>query len=535
MTPASKPISTHRRTAGFIQTFLFTVGAIGLAMAQETPPLTYQNPVIQGDFADPSIIRVGDTYYATGTSSEWAPHYPIYTSKDLVNWEQIGHVFEKTPEWASASFWAPELYHQNGTFYVYYTARKKSDNVSVIGVATTDDPRKGFTDRGIIREWGTEAIDGFVFRDNDGKLYFSWKAYGLEKNRPITLMASEMTDDALGFKGEPFELLQADGKPISNEGQVMTRRGEWYYLFSSGGGCCKKTCSYHLDVARAKNLRGPWERSPLGPLLTSGNELKCPGHGTLVSLPDGRDYYMYHGYRSTDNVFTGRQGMIDEVHWPEDGWPAFACGTSPSTSAPLPFPGKTAKEGSIDFVDAFEGPGRSMEWQWDIKHPPKTSIADGKLRLEVADGSNVNPVGAFLGVRVKHGDYSFTATINPGGSGAEGIAVYGDEQNALGVKIEDHSVVIWKVEKGAIQQIATTKSPEGETMKLRMTVSKGHLFRFSSSTDGKSWNPIGDAEREIDGAYLPPWDRAPRVGVTVSGKTGDVGNFDAVELRYERK
>ncbi|HTG56619.1 MAG TPA: family 43 glycosylhydrolase, partial [Niabella sp.] len=51
------------------------------------------NPVIPGDFADPSVIRVGNTYYATGTSSEWAPHYPLFKSDDLIHWKEAGYIF----------------------------------------------------------------------------------------------------------------------------------------------------------------------------------------------------------------------------------------------------------------------------------------------------------------------------------------------------------------------------------------------------------------------------------------------------------
>ncbi len=503
------------------------------ALADVTPATTYQNPVIAGDFADPSIIRVGDTFYATGTSSEWAPFYPIYTSKDLVRWRQIGHVFEKMPEWASSSFWAPELFHHKGTFYVYYTARRKSDNVSVIGVATTDDPRKGFKDRGIIREWGTEAIDGFVFQDKDGRLYFSWKAYGLDKDRPIELLACEMTDDALGFKGEPFELRLAGGRPISAEGQVMTRRGDWYYLFYSTKGCCGRGCDYQLEVARARDLKGPWEPSPLGPLLTGGEGWKCPGHGTLVSLPDGRDYFLYHAYHARENVFTGRQGLLDQVLWPQDGWPGFASGTSPSLSAPLPFPGRTAAAASMDFADSFDGPGRSVEWQWDLKHPPKANIADGKLRLEVSETTTGSPAGTFFGIRVRQGDYSFTATIDPRGTASEGIAAYGDEKNSLGARIADGSLAVWKVEQGKSQQLAAAPLPEAGALQLRMDVREGRRFRFSSSTDGKQWQPISGG-MDIDGAFLPPWDRAPRVGLIVAGKTGDSGYFESAELRHGR-
>lgn len=519
----------------------FSLALAGLALcggapeaAGQAPPAaaTFRNPVIAGDFCDPSIILVGDTYYASGTSSEWAPHYPIYTSKDLVNWEQVGHVFEKMPEWTSGSFWAPELYHHKGTFYVYYTARRKSDGVSMIGVATSDDPRKGFTDRGVICEWGSEAIDGFVFQDKDGKFYFSWKAYGLERGREVTLIVSEMTDDLLKLKGEPFEILKADGKPLSSEGQVMTRRGDWYYVFYSTKGCCGRGCDYQLEVARAKSVRGPWEPSPLNPILAGGDGWKCPGHGTMVTLPDKRDYFMYHAYEAKENVYTGRQGLLDEVRWTEEGWPHFAGGRTPVGAAPSPFGKAQTAASPVDFVDVFDAPKPALPWQWDLKHPPVVRIADGALQLGVSDVPGASPVGTFYGVRVQKGDYTLTATIDRSGPASEGIAIYGEAKSALALRIEGEGLVVTKVEKGEAKKLATAALPEGKQVHLRMTVREGHRFRFFTSADGKEWKAIGD--QEIDGAFIPPWDRAPRAGVVVAGKPGETGKFQSVELRYEK-
>ncbi|HEY1120551.1 MAG TPA: hypothetical protein VGE67_03090, partial [Haloferula sp.] len=130
------------------------------------------------------------------------------------------------------------------------------------------------------------------------------------------------------------------------------------------------------------------------------------------------------------------------------------------------------------------------------------------------------------------GDYTLTATIDPSGPAQEGIAVYGEAKSVLALCIEDKELVVSKVEKGQATKLATSPLPEGEKVQLRMTVREGHKFRFSSSTDGKEWKSIGD--QEIDGAFIPPWDRAPRAGVIVAGKPGDTGNFDSVELRYER-
>src|SRR5262245_11584214 len=131
MRPSSR---LHRLVRASLIAQLTLIALITSASASgqgQAPVATYRNPVIPGDYADPSVIRVGDTYYAAGTSSEWAPFYPLHVSRDLVNWEPIGHVFTRMPEWAAASYWAPELFHHDGTFFVYYTARRKSDNVSV--------------------------------------------------------------------------------------------------------------------------------------------------------------------------------------------------------------------------------------------------------------------------------------------------------------------------------------------------------------------------------------------------------------------
>ena len=199
--------------------FLFSVYCGCNITAQQT----FKNPVIHGDVADPTIIRINQTYYAAGTSSEWAPFYPLFQSSDLVNWNQIGHLFQQQPEWTLSSFWAPELFYHNNKVYVYYTARRKSDNISYIGVATADSPSGPYTDHGVIVEYGTEAIDAFILEDN-GELYISWKAYGLD-DRPIELLGCKLSDDGLHLDGEIFTLLKDDERR-GMEGQHWLKLGD---------------------------------------------------------------------------------------------------------------------------------------------------------------------------------------------------------------------------------------------------------------------------------------------------------------------
>ena len=98
---------------------LLLLASLLTCMGAGAQQATFRNPVIAGDMADPTVIRVDNTYYATGTSSEWAPYYPLFRSKDLVNWRQIGHLFEQQPAWTRSSFWAPELFHRNGKTYAH--------------------------------------------------------------------------------------------------------------------------------------------------------------------------------------------------------------------------------------------------------------------------------------------------------------------------------------------------------------------------------------------------------------------------------
>src|SRR5262249_27497681 len=88
--------------------------------------VTYQNPVLPGDYPDPSVIRVGEDFYATATTSEWAPLFPLLHSRDLVNWTNIGAVFNKRPDWAVGNFWAPEISRFKDAYYIYYVGRKRN-------------------------------------------------------------------------------------------------------------------------------------------------------------------------------------------------------------------------------------------------------------------------------------------------------------------------------------------------------------------------------------------------------------------------
>lgn len=487
----------------------------------------YKNPVIAGDIPDPSVIRVENDYYAVGTSCDFAPNYPIYHSTDLVNWTRISSVFSEPPAWTSDDFWAPELFFKNDTFYVYYTTKRKDNRIACIGVATTTDIRKGFTDHGILIEWGEEAIDAFVFQDDDTKLYITWKAYGLTEGRDIEILASELSADGLSLVGEHFTLTDfAKGwKGAGDEGQCIVKRNGYYYMFYSIGGCCDNRCDYRVKVARSKNLRSGWEQFP-DPVLQGSETWKCTGHGTLVSTPDNRDFYMYHSYNATDFEYIGRQGMLDEIFWDKKtDWPYFKNGV-PSDSAKMPFANTRQNRDSV-WYDDFSTQTNLAFFEWDVLVPaPQTEIVDGIFNIT----SNYEGL-SFLGLRPKDGNYILTAEVIS--ANKSGIGIYSNQNTSLSFTIENSELVLTKVINGEKEILTREKISENASVYLKFEASKGRDFHFFWSENGEDWIPVKAADNfQIDGTYLTQWGFSPRVGFIVNGEKDTTARFSELKIEY---
>jgi beta-xylosidase len=488
----------------------------------------FTNPVIPGDFADPTVIRIGDTYYASGTSSEWAPHYPIFESTDLINWSYTGPAFGNKPEWTKASFWAPELYVSNGKIYLYYTARRASDGVSCIGVATTDDIRNGFQDHGCLIEYGKEAIDAFIFED-EGKRYVSWKAYGLD-HRPVELLCAELSSDGLKLAGEPFTLLK-DDENIGMEGQYMYRHGDYYYIIYSISGCCGANSNYAVSVARSKSLRGPYEKYEGNPILQGdGNGVLSCGHGTAVETPDGRRFYLFHAYLKGEGFYNGRQAFLKELTVNEDQWPCFVTGKYASLREPTPA-GKTKQNAIPGFKDYFAGNKPGPEWSWnftcsDIRH----RVENNTLFLTGAPHAG-NAYGTVLCLRTLKPDYDVETEINDRQGIFSGLTLYGDKDNLIIFGKEDGHIVLKQIEKGE-ERILHREPVSSGKIRFIITVSDGCRASFFRSTDRKNRQPLPVATQKLDLSRLPPWDRAFRPGLIHIGNENIPAEFTYCTLNY---
>ncbi|WP_455640199.1 family 43 glycosylhydrolase [Parabacteroides sp.] len=482
--------------------------AMGLAQQQTY----FTNPVIRGDVADPSIMRIGETYYATGTSSEWAPYYPVFSSVDLVNWKQTGHVFDEKPDWIKSSFWAPEWFYHKGKVYVYYTARKKSDNISCIGVAVADSPTGKFKDYGPVVEFGKEAIDAFVLEDN-GQLYITWKAYGLD-DRPIELLASKLSSDGLHLEGEPFSLLRDDERR-GMEGQQWFKMNGYYYIIYAINGCCGPGSDYAVAVARSKKLAGPYEKYEGNPILHGGKDILSIGHGTMTTTPDGRMFYLCHAYSKDADFYQGRQPHLQELVMGEDNWPRFVTGEYASFAQPMPFV-DCVQEPIFDFTDDFTETALRPEWTWNYPYADvKVDLKAGNLSLSGSPKPGVG-TGNALCLRPTTADYTLETAVANQNDSWKGIVMYGDDKNLLTFGCEADRLKLKAIQDGKEVMLSNIKLP-APSLYLRMKVTDGIHCSFAYSEDGSKWKEVEYDLPQSTLKSLVRWDRISRPGLYQQG------------------
>jgi beta-xylosidase len=476
-----------------------------------------QQLVMPGDHPDPSVVKIGDTYWASATTSNWFPAYPLLKSKDLVNWQQVGHVFNQLPAWADFYFWAPEISYENGKVYIYYAAHKKGGNLCV-GVASADKPEGPYRDHGplICQEVG--SIDAWPMRDVDGKLYMIWKEDGNSVGKPTPIWAQQMNEERTALVGEKRELFHNDAPWEANlvEGVSMIKKGEYYYAFYAGAGCCGAGCTYATGIARSKSLFGPWEKYNRNPVMANAGNWICPGHGTPIEK-DGKYYFLYHAYDKATNIFTGRQGLLMEFRFTPDNWIEFVPG------------GETARDVAVgNFSDAFSGRKLSNLWQWSVFQNIDVRKRGGELHLAALPAIS----GAFLGQKILKADLTATTMVHTRKSTTDaGIGAIGDENNLVMALYRDGQLKVIQVKQGKETVVAQRPVDAGRKLYVRMQVRNGKDLIFSYSNDGKQFTTLN--EQSIEAAYLPPWDRALRVALVARGENGQKGVFDKFEILYQ--
>jgi beta-xylosidase len=303
------------------------------AAGAATDPPRYANPVYAGDFPDPSVVRIGSEYWAAGTAPPGQASPPIIRSPDLVHWTAAGSIFQTTPAWTDGrQFWAPELARQGDSYLAYYSARRKSGKMCV-AVASSSNPIGPYDDTGPLVCQPAGSIDPSVVRNNTGWPFLVWKEDRNTDGVTTVIWVQPLSQDGLALTGVRRKILSATGRGWEGgviEGPQIIRRKGWLYLFYSGNLCCGPNCEYAMGVARSRGLYGPWRRLARNPILDSGDDWLCPGHGSVVQSPNGRWWMLYAAYNAVGTISPGRSLLLDPIRWTRDAWPVVNGGKGPS-------------------------------------------------------------------------------------------------------------------------------------------------------------------------------------------------------------
>ena len=279
-----------------------------------------QNPILKGFYPDPSICRVDNDYYMVTSSFAFFPGVPVFHSRDLVHWEQLGHVLDRIDQLPlnsrhiSGGIYAPTIRYHEGTFYMITT------NVDGIGdfIVTADNPAGPWSEMHILE--GVPGIDPSLMWDEDGTCYMCGNEWGA--GGPVLWAAVLDTDTFTIGERHPLwggALIGAHAP----EAPHLYKKDGWYYLMIAEGG----TEFYHaVTIARSRSVFGPYEGYRGNPILTHRHlgadfPISNVGHADLVETQDGSWYMVLLGSRLVDgHRILGRETWITPVVW-EDGWP----------------------------------------------------------------------------------------------------------------------------------------------------------------------------------------------------------------------
>lgn len=483
----------------------------------------FYTPILQGCYPDPAITRKGEDYFLVNSSFAFFPGVPIFHSKDLVNWKQIGHVLDRPSQLKvqntgiSAGIFAPAIKYNanNETFYMITTQFAGGFGNIVV---KTKDPFQGWSDPYKLKFNG---IDPSLFFDDDGKAYVvhndapdQGKAlYG--GHRVIKIWDYDLENDQVV---EGTDKIIVDGgvdiskKPIWIEAPHIYKKNGRYYLMCAEGG----TGGWHSEVIFVSDSpRGPYKPAPGNPILSQrylnpdrSNMVDWAGHADLVEGPDGQYYGVFLGIRPNEKsrVNIGRETFILPVDWSGE-FPVFINGLIPmETKLKMPegVKNKTGKEGffpngNFTFTENFTSD--KLDYRWiGLRGPREEFIANTKKGLQInpfpVNIKEVKPTSTLFH-RQQHNHFSFTTTLDykpSTGKDLAGIVCLQSEKfnYVFGVTRKDGSyyLLLERTEDGESAIVASEKIDMTKPVKLQVQA-EGDNYKFNYSFDGAGFRNLG--------------------------------------------
>ena len=433
----------------------------------------FLNPIFAGDHPDPSILKDGTDYYMTFSSFDALPGLVVWHSRDLVNWQPIGPALTKYV----GSIWAPELVKHAGRYFIYFPARSaKYRSIYVVWAEKISGPWSEPIDLKL-----PDYIDPGHAVGEDGKRYLFLSAGA----------RVPLTEDGLATSGAPVK--QYDGwrypddwvvESFSLEGPKIVRHGEYFHMLVAEGGTAGPATSHMIVSARAKSINGPWESSPLNPILRTRSPQErwwSKGHGTLVEGPDGHWLVVYHAYEKGFQTL-GRQTLLEPIEWTADGWPKLS-GLDPTRPIRRPTAGEHGAH-AFALTDDFSKGRLGTQWAFcggtdgDLKRA--RFDADGLLLK--ADGTSPADSSPLCFVAPDQA-YMLDVEFESGKKATAGLVLYYNRRLYAGLAIGERHLIVHRYGQ---DRLLDRPEEIGHQGFLRL-INDRHLVSLYYSADGKAW------------------------------------------------
>jgi len=483
----------------------------------------FYNPILQGCYPDPSITRKGSDYYLVCSSFAMFPGVPIFHSKDLVNWTQIGHVLDRVSQLKvqdcgiSAGVYAPQILYNpnNDTFYMITTEFAGGFGNIIV---KSKDPLKGWSDP---VKLNFDGIDPSIFFDDNGKAYIVhndapdkgkelynghrvikvWE-YDVEKDQIIPGTSQIIVDGGVDLSK----------KPIWIEAPHLYKKNGRYYLMCAEGG----TGDWHSEVIFVSDSpKGPFKPATSNPILSQRylnpkrtNMVDWAGHADLVQTPDGKYYGVFLAVRPNEKkrVNTGRETFILPVDWSGE-FPVFENGLvpmEPKLKTPKGVENKTGKDGffpngNFVFTDDFLAPKQDYRWI-GLRGPREDFILTSKKGLIInpfaANIKELKPTSTLF-YRQQHINFTATTTLVYQPQTEKDLAGITCVQNerfnyvfGISKKDKDFYLLLERTARGKSTIVASTKIDLKAPVQLRVKAI-GDNYEFSYSANGTDFTNVG--------------------------------------------
>lgn len=378
-----------------------------------------KNPILPGFHPDPSILRVGEDYYIATSTFEWFPGVQIHHSRDLVKWDLVGYPLDRVSQLDmlgaddSAGVWAPCLSYDKGIYYLIYT------NVKSFHGLFKDTPNYLVTASDIRGPWSgpvylnASGFDPSLFHSPDGKKYLVnmvWDHRSYE-NSFGGIVLQEYSEEEKKLVGPVKNIFKGTSTGLT-EGPHLYWHDGYYYLMTAEGGT---SYEHAITVARSRNLEGPYEPDPAGPLLTTRHlrtyGLQKSGHGSLIEGANGRWYVAHLCGRPLGEkrrCVLGRETALQEVCW-QDGWLRMSDGTN-RPSLEIEIPGVDSVRNSNELHEEFDQDQWSTHLQSlrvPLNERASLTVRKGWLRLYGGE----SPTSKFHQSLLAHRQQAFCCTV----------------------------------------------------------------------------------------------------------------------------